>query len=50
MAQEKERVRAREAEERRKSKKGQGTGIDFATTSRNAGVDCGGQIELGHIS
>ena len=43
-------MRAREAEEGRKSKKGRGTGIDFATTSRDAGVDCGEQIELGHNS
>jgi len=40
---------AREARES-ESEKGLGTGIDFATACRDAGVDCRGQIELDHIS
>ena len=32
------------------SKKGRGTGIDFAIAPRDAGVDRDGQNELGHIS
>ena len=32
------------------SKKGRRTGIDFAIAPRDAGIDRGGQIELGHIS
>ena len=33
-----------------RSEKGRGTGTEFAIALRDAGVDRGGEIELGHIS